>query len=69
MHPGFCFLAAFIGWEIAFNKLNVMDRIVLEVDDSTGRLYRNLSPESRQQFCQLVRLMIKRASYDKSLAD
>lgn len=36
-----------------------MDRIVLEVDDSTGKIYRNFSPESKLQFNQVVSLMLK----------
>jgi hypothetical protein len=46
-----------------------MDRIVLEVDDSTGRIYRNFSPESKQQFNQVVGLMLKKAVNDMSLPD
>ena len=44
-----------------------MDRIVLEVDDITGRIYRNFSP--KQQFNQVVSLMLKKAINDKSLPD
>jgi hypothetical protein len=44
-----------------------MDRIVLEVDDSTGKIYRNFSPESKQQFSQAVSLMLKKAVNDISL--
>jgi hypothetical protein len=51
------------------NKLNAMDRIVLEVDDSTGKIYRNFSPESKLQFNQVVSLMLKKAVNDKSLPD
>ena len=54
---------------VNLNKLNAMDRIVLEVDDSTGRIYRNFSPESKQQFNQVVSLMLKKAINDKSLPD
>ena len=46
-----------------------MDRIVLEVDDSTGRIYRNFSPESKLQFNQVVSLMLKKAVNDKSLPE
>ena len=46
-----------------------MDRIVLEVDDSTGRIYRNFTPESKQQFSQVVGLMLKKAVNDMSLPD
>ena len=51
------------------NKLNAMDRIVLEVDDSTGKIYRNFSPESKLQFNQVVSLMLKKAVNDKSLPE
>jgi hypothetical protein len=44
-----------------------MDRIVLEVDDSTGRIYRNFPPESKQQFNQVVSLLLKKAVNDMSL--
>jgi len=54
---------------VNLNKLNAMDRIVLEVDDSTGRIYRNFSPESKQQFNQVVSLMLKKAINDKSLPE
>ncbi len=46
-----------------------MDRIVLEVDDSTGKIYRNFPPESKQQFNQVVSLMLKKAVNDTSLPD
>lgn len=46
-----------------------MDRIVLEVDDSTGKIYRNFSPESKQQFIQVISLMLKKAVNDNSLPD
>jgi hypothetical protein len=46
-----------------------MERIVLEVDDSTGKIYRNFSPESKKQFIQAVSLMLKKAVNDKSLPD
>ena len=44
-----------------------MDRIVLEVDDNTGKIYRNFSPESKQQFNEAVSLMLKKAVNDMSL--
>lgn len=46
-----------------------MERIVLEVDDSTGKIYRNFPPESKQQFNQVVSLMLKKAVNDISLPD
>ena len=41
----------------------------MEVDDSTGKIYRNFSPESKQQFNQVVSLMLKKAVNDISLPD
>ena len=46
-----------------------MDRIVLEVDDSTGKIYRNFPLESKQQFNQVVSLMLKKAVNDITLSD
>lgn len=46
-----------------------MDRIVLEVDDSTAKIYRNFPPESKQQFNQVVSLMLKKAINDNSLSN
>ncbi len=46
-----------------------MDRIVLEVDDNTGKIYRNFSPESKQQFNEAVGLMLKKAVNDMSLPE
>ncbi len=46
-----------------------MDRIVLEVDDNTGKIYRNFSPESKQQFNETVSLMLKKAVNDMSISD
>lgn len=49
-------------------KMSDMDRIVLEVDDSTGKIYRNFPPESKRQFNQMVSLMLKKAVNDISLS-
>lgn len=46
-----------------------MDRIVLEVDDSTGKIYRNFPAESKQQFNQVVSLLLRKAANDISLSD
>jgi hypothetical protein len=46
-----------------------MDRIVLEVDDSTGKIYRNFPPESKQQFNQMVSMMLKKSISDIRLPD
>src|SRR5580692_4356662 len=54
---------------VNLSKSNAMDRIVLEVDDSTAKIYRNFPPESKQQFNQVVSLMLKKAINDASLPD
>jgi len=46
-----------------------MERIVLEVDDTVGKVYRSFSPESKQQFNQTVSLMVKKAVNDATFAD
>ncbi len=46
-----------------------MDRIVLEVDDSTAKIYRNFPPESKRQFNQVVSLLLKKAINDIFLPD
>jgi len=46
-----------------------MERIVLEVDDAVGKVYRGFSPESKKQFNQAVSLMVKKAVNDATFAD
>lgn len=46
-----------------------MERIILEVDDTVGKIYRRLSPESKQQFNQTVSLMVKKAVNDATFAE
>jgi hypothetical protein len=46
-----------------------MERIVLEVDDIAGKIYRNLSNESKQQFNQTISLMLKKAVNDATFAE
>jgi hypothetical protein len=46
-----------------------MERIVLEVDDVVGKIYKGLSPESKQQFNQTVSLMVKKAASDATFAE
>lgn len=58
-----------VDFSVNLVKTKVMDRIVLEVDDSTGKIYRNFPPESKQQFNQVVSLMLKKAVNDKSLPE
>jgi hypothetical protein len=46
-----------------------MERIVLEVDDTVGKIYRGMSQESKQQFNQTVSLMVKKAVNDVTFAE
>ena len=46
-----------------------MTKIVLEVDDTTGKVYEGLSQESKTRFNQTVNLMIKKAVNDATFAD
>jgi len=46
-----------------------MERIVLEVDDTTGKIYRNLSLESKQQLNQTISLLLKKAVNDATFAE
>ena len=45
-----------------------MERIVLEVDNTVGNIYNNLSAESKQQFNQTVSLMVKKIRLIKLLS-
>ena len=45
-----------------------MERIVLEVDDSVGKIYRGLNAASRQKLNQAVSLMLKKAVNDMTFA-
>lgn len=46
-----------------------MERIVLEVDDTVGKIYRGFSEQSKQQFNQTVSLMVKKAVNDTTFAE
>ncbi len=46
-----------------------MERIVLEVDDTVGKIYRSFSEQSKQQFNQTVSLMVKKAVSDATFAE
>jgi hypothetical protein len=46
-----------------------MERIVLEVDDTVGKIYRSFSPESKRQFNQTVSLLVKKAINDATFAE
>ncbi len=41
-----------------------MEKIVLEVDDVTGKLYRNFSPENKKKFNMAVNIVLKKAIND-----
>ena len=45
-----------------------MERIVLEVDDAVGKIYRNLSEDSKQQLGQTISLMVKKAVNDATFS-
>jgi predicted double-glycine peptidase len=46
-----------------------MERIILEVDETVGKVYRQFSPESKKEFSQAVSLMLKKAVNDASFSD
>jgi hypothetical protein len=46
-----------------------MERIVLEVDDTVGKIYRSLSQESKQQFNQTISMMVKKAVNDVTFTE
>jgi hypothetical protein len=46
-----------------------MEQIVLEVDDTVGKIYKGLTNESKQQFNQTVSLMVKKAVNDTTFAE
>ena len=41
----------------------------MEVDDTTGKIYRNLSLESKQQLNQTISLLLKKAVNDATFAE
>jgi hypothetical protein len=46
-----------------------MERIVLEVDDTVGKIYKSFSDESKQQFSQTISLMVKKAVNDATFVE
>ena len=46
-----------------------MERIVLELDDTAGKIYRSLSQESKQQLNQTISLMLKKAVNNATFAE
>jgi hypothetical protein len=46
-----------------------MELIVLEVDDTVGKIYKGLTDKSKQQFGQMVSLMVKKAANDATFSE
>lgn len=46
-----------------------MERIILEVDDSVGKIFNNMSPKSKMQVNQAVSLMLKKAGNDAAFQE
>ena len=46
-----------------------MTQIILNVDDTVGKIFSSFSEESKQQFTQTVSLMVKKAFNDETFAD
>jgi hypothetical protein len=46
-----------------------MERIVLEVDDTVGKIYNGMNNESKQRFNQTISIMVKKAVNDATFAD
>jgi hypothetical protein len=46
-----------------------MERIVLEVDDTVGKIYANFSPAGKLRFNQTISLMLKKAVNDATFAE
>ena len=46
-----------------------MERIVLEVDDATGKAYRKFSDETKQSFNRTISAFLKKAINDSGSAD
>jgi hypothetical protein len=45
-----------------------MTQIILNVDDTVGKIFSSFSEESKQQFTQTVSLMVKKALNDETFA-
>jgi hypothetical protein len=43
-----------------------MERIVLEVDDTVGKIYSNLTEEGKQELNRTISLLLKKAANDAS---
>jgi len=46
-----------------------MERIVLEVDDATGKAYQKFSAETKQNFNRTISIFLKKAINDSSSAN
>jgi hypothetical protein len=47
-----------------YYKSKVMERIVIQVDDSSGKIYNQLSRDKQQQISEAVNLLLKKAAND-----
>ncbi len=46
-----------------------MERIVIQVDESSGKIYHKLSPSKQQQISDAVNLLLKKASNDATAVE
>jgi hypothetical protein len=46
-----------------------MERIVLEVDDATGKAYQKFNPKAKQEFNRAISLFLKKAINDAGYND
>lgn len=46
-----------------------MERIVIQVDDSSGKIYHQMSGDKQQQISDAVNLLLKKAANDATAAD
>jgi hypothetical protein len=46
-----------------------MERMVLEVDNTVGKIYKSFSDESKQQFSQTISLMVRKAINDATFVE
>lgn len=46
-----------------------MERIVIEVDDTVGKTYKEFSPESKKQFNLAISLLLKKVANQNTISD
>ena len=46
-----------------------MTQIVLDVDDTVGKIYKSFSEKSKQQFSQTISLLVKKAVNDATFSE